>query len=148
MDVTFLPLGGPRRLQTQQQSHDSLPTEIKQAWQQLRQAIEEEERNSTASVQSATSLKAKYGGLIAPEDTIGTSFAHLANKERQNTPTSITAGHSLKRRRSSAFPQQPTRRASEADAAIGSTVADGASASKRRNIYEADRDPRRRGRPT
>jgi hypothetical protein len=135
-NAIFLPLGGPRKLQKWQQAHDSLPNEIKQAWNQLQQALDNEEGASRNAAHRTTSLTVQYGGLSAPENVVSTSLARTANRESHNVSTDDTNTNYLKRKRSSASIQQP----------IGRTVGGpSTSVTKRRHFYEADRDPRRRG---
>jgi hypothetical protein len=144
-NAAFLPLGGPRKLQKWRQAHDSLPNEIKQAWNQLQQALDDEERASRNAGHHTTSLVEKYGGLRAPQEVLGTSLAHMPNKEGQNTSTDKTGLNSLKRRASSVFAQQPTERPTDAGVVTRNTpTEDAPSAGNRRHFYEADRDPRRR----
>jgi hypothetical protein len=145
-NATFLPLGGPRKLQKWRQAHGSLPNEIKQAWNQLQQALDDEEGASRNAGHHTTSLVERYGGLRAPQDVVGTSLAHMPNKEGQNASTDRTGLSPLKRRASSVSAQQPIARPPDAGVITRNTsTEDAPSAGKRRHFYEADRDPRRRG---
>jgi hypothetical protein len=142
-NATFLPLGGPRKLQKCRQAHDSLPNEIKQTWNQLQQALDDEERASRNAGHHMTSLVEKYGGLRAPQEVVGASLAHMHNKEGQNASTDKTGLNALERRASSVFAQQPIARPPDAGVVTRNTPTE--DAGKRRHFYEADRDPRRRG---
>jgi hypothetical protein len=145
-NATFLPLGGPRKLQKWHQTYDSLPNEIKQAWNQLQQALDGGERASRDAGHHATSLVERYGGLRAPQDVVSTSLAHVANKEGRNACTDRMSPKSLKRRASGVSVHQPIARPPDTGVVtLNTPTEDAAGADKRRHFYQADRDPRRRG---
>ena len=144
--ATFLPLGGPRKLQKWQQTHDSLPYEVKQAWNQMQRVLDDEEGAMKNVVHHPTRLRERYGGLTALEAVVSTALAHTTNKQGHTASTDTSNANTLKRRRSSVSLQQPTGKTHDTDAVTHSTPTEhGPSVHKRHHFYEADRDPRRRG---
>lgn len=153
-EVALLPLGGPRKVKPRKPL-DTANEEVAAVYKELQDAVQAEEKiwkdmrdkadargevANDAYKMSLETLKKKYGSVDAPEGVTPPLNHPEHNKRRASEATSDTDDEAAKRRRTS----QPS-----GDAPVGGTDADAerrGSTDRTGNIYEAYRDPRRRGR--
>jgi hypothetical protein len=161
-EIALLPLGGPRKAvpSKPQVSSDgevtALYKELQDAikaeekiWEDMRNAAEaRDESAKDAYTITLKLLQTKYGSAQTEEEDARPQLDHIRqDKRRRSEPTNETSdGEAPKKRRTISLAELSLRRSS-ADATTGGTNVDAerrGSASRPRNFYEADRDPRRR----
>jgi hypothetical protein len=121
----FLPTGGPKEISNAGALECPVGDDVKRAWRDVKDAVNEEKRHVAFTEKNLDQLKARYGALDAPDGSAAGAGAGQPQNGRQG---SIDSG-------------------SNRDVVMtGTEEQRRASATASRNEYEAARDPRLRGR--
>jgi hypothetical protein len=147
----FLPLGGPQKNQRPAGMDSDLTEDMKHAWEEIKDALQKEERTLGNKSLSRDALQKRYGALDVPTTTMQMQQAqaldqdvimqeHIANQESPTARRRISLGDYMAR---GAGGGTVSTMGGAGPEGIASSSA---STIRQRNVYEPSRDPRLRGR--